>query len=137
MFKLALVLCILSFTFGSFAEDFMISPYPGEELYVANSPSAEYAHKKASGPEIVCDLLIVRPVLAVFTGLGIAAYGVTLPFTVVGGNVDRATKKLVTDPIHNLFGYPLGSYFSKDTQKIVNPDGSIIVHHNGNRYLFD
>lgn len=44
------------------------------------------------------DLLIARPVLALMTVAGTAAFVVSLPFSALGGNVGDAAKTLVVGP---------------------------------------
>jgi len=66
---------------------------PGDE------PSAE---------EMVGDLLVARPVGVVVTALGAAAFVVSLPFSAIGGNVDRAADKLVVGPARETFVRCLG-----------------------------
>jgi len=54
------------------------------------------------------DLVVVRPLWFVATVLGTAAFIVSLPFTIVGGNTGEAGQKLVVAPAKYTFTRPLG-----------------------------
>lgn len=57
---------------------------------------------------VVGDAVVVRPLMLVTTALGTAAFVVTLPFSLLGGNVSEAGEKLVTGPARYTFLRPLG-----------------------------
>lgn len=57
---------------------------------------------------IFIDGLLVRPVMIVTTAVGVVAFVVTLPFSILGGNVDEAGQKLVVEPAEYTFVRPLG-----------------------------
>ncbi len=63
---------------------------------------------KFKGPAMVFDLLFARPIGLVGTALGSAVFVVSLPFTLLGGNVGEAGKVLVIDPVKFTFVRPLG-----------------------------
>jgi hypothetical protein len=50
----------------------------------------------------------VRPFMLVGTVLTTATFIVTLPFSALGGNVDEAATKLVSEPASYTFVRPLG-----------------------------
>lgn len=54
------------------------------------------------------DLVVVRPIWLVATVLGTAAFIVSLPFTIPGGNTGEAAQKLVVAPAKYTFTRPLG-----------------------------
>jgi hypothetical protein len=54
------------------------------------------------------DLFVVRPIWLVGTVLGTAAFIVSLPFTILGGNTGEAAQKLVVAPAKYTFTRPLG-----------------------------
>lgn len=54
------------------------------------------------------DLLLARPALLVGTVLGTVAWGVGLPFSLLGGNVGESTEVLVLTPARNTFVRCLG-----------------------------
>jgi len=56
------------------------------------------------------DFLLVRPGGAIATAAGICCFAVTLPFSLLGWNVDTAAEKLVVDPIKFTFFRPLGDF---------------------------
>lgn len=54
------------------------------------------------------DLLVARPLGIVAAGVGTAAFLVSLPFTLMGGNVEQAADHLVVGPAHAAFTRCLG-----------------------------
>lgn len=58
--------------------------------------------------DMVLDLLILRPLGLLATGLGSAAFVVALPFTLPGGNTGEAACELVHSPFAYTFNRPLG-----------------------------
>ncbi|ADJ28163.1 hypothetical protein [Nitrosococcus watsonii] len=58
------------------------------------------------------DLLIARPLLLVATGLGTGIFLVSLPFSVLGGNVKEAADTLVVGPAQQTFTRCLGCRIS-------------------------
>jgi hypothetical protein len=65
---------------------------------------------KISAPAMTADLLVVRPVGIVATGVGFVVYIVSLPFSYLGGNTPQAWEKLVKDPARFTFTRPLGEF---------------------------
>jgi len=65
-------------------------------------------HKSSSGPAMVADLVLIRPIGLIATVLGSVVFVVSLPFTLLGGNVDEAAKSLVVEPAKFTFVRPLG-----------------------------
>ena len=61
-----------------------------------------------TGEEMLADGLLVRPSMLVGTALGIVAFVVTLPFSILGGNLDDAGRELVVEPAAYTFARPLG-----------------------------
>lgn len=79
----------------------------------AASWSPAYAIEDAFGdrPREVAmfgDLLIARPVLLLSTAVGSLAWGVGLPFSLLGGNVGESAEVLVLTPARNTFTRCLG-----------------------------
>jgi hypothetical protein len=62
----------------------------------------------SSSETMMIDGLLVRPVMLVGTVLGIVTFVGTLPFSILGGNVDEAGQKLVVEPAEYTFVRPLG-----------------------------
>jgi len=54
--------------------------------------------------------LLVRPGGAIATAAGISCFIVTLPFSLLGWNVDTAAEKLVVDPVKFTLFRPLGDF---------------------------
>ena len=61
-----------------------------------------------SAGAMFADAVVARPIGAVITVLGTAAFVVTLPFSALGGNVDEAADKLVVSPARETFVRCLG-----------------------------
>lgn len=77
---------------------------------VAQAQQAQ-SRNDASEPgtgEIMADVLIARPIGAAMTAIGAAAFIVTLPFSVAGGDVAEAGEKLVVGPGKETFVRCLG-----------------------------
>lgn len=58
--------------------------------------------------EIMADVLVARPIGAAMTAIGAAAFLVTLPFSIAGGDVAEAGQKLVVGPGKETFVRCLG-----------------------------
>jgi hypothetical protein len=58
--------------------------------------------------EMVLDGLIYRPISLAGTVIGTGIFIVTLPFSILGGNVEDAGQKLVIEPARITFGSCLG-----------------------------
>lgn len=63
-----------------------------------------------SAEAMAIDLIMVRPASLVATVLGTATFIVSLPFSILGGNVDDAGKNLVLKPAKTTFIRPLGEF---------------------------
>lgn len=67
------------------------------------------------------DLLIARPIGLVMTGVGAAAFLVSLPFTMLAGSVAESAEKLVVGPAESTFMRCLGcvnpGYSNKDLER--------------------
>ncbi len=61
-----------------------------------------------TGGEMLADAFLVRPFMLVGTAATTATFIVTLPFTLLGGNVGEAADKLVIEPAAYTFVRPLG-----------------------------
>lgn len=67
-----------------------------------------YAEDRPGEIATIGDALLVRPVMLVVTGLGLAAFTVSLPFSALGGNVEEAGETLVKAPARSTFLRCLG-----------------------------
>ncbi|MCO6412668.1 MAG: hypothetical protein J5I92_07985 [Thiogranum sp.] len=61
-----------------------------------------------TGGEMLADAFLVRPFMLVGTVLTTATFIVTLPFSLLGGNVGDAAETLVLEPAKYTFVRPLG-----------------------------
>lgn len=77
----------------------LVVPYPA---------MAEKVQEDPSGAQMTADLLVARPLGLAMFGIGTAVYVVTLPFSLIGGNVGDAGKKLVVQPAQEVFVRCLG-----------------------------
>ena len=57
---------------------------------------------------MIADTLVVRPLMLVATAVGTLTFIVSLPFTALGGNADKAVEQLVLEPAKYTFVRPLG-----------------------------
>jgi hypothetical protein len=62
-----------------------------------------------TGGTMLADAFMVRPFMLVGTILGTATFIVTLPFSLLGGNVGEASRALVVEPAAYTFVRPLGA----------------------------
>lgn len=60
------------------------------------------------GADMVLDLLILRPLGLLATGIGSVAFVVSLPFTLPSASAGAAACELVTRPLAYTFSRPLG-----------------------------
>lgn len=63
-----------------------------------------------SGEAMAFDAMLVRPLGLVGTLVGTAFFVVSLPFSILGGNVDDAAQNLVVKPAKTTFVRPLGEF---------------------------
>ena len=56
------------------------------------------------------DIIFARPLGLVATIVGSALFIVSLPFSALGGNVNKASQKLVVDPFNYTFKRPLRKF---------------------------
>jgi hypothetical protein len=77
-------------------------------LMVPALSQAELVEEDPTALAMTTDLLFVRPLLLVTTVAGSAAYVVSLPFSLAGGNADQAADTLVVKPAKATFQRCLG-----------------------------
>ncbi len=85
----------------------------GSTLQVAVAAKAyQQQTTERSAGAMAIDALAVRPLGLIATALGTGIFLLSLPFSVLGGNVDQAARSLVVAPAHFTFVRPLGEYDS-------------------------
>jgi hypothetical protein len=77
------------------------SPALAQEYFEAEEPG---------GGEMTYDLFIVRPIGIIATAVGSVVFVLSLPFSLLGDNVDAAGEKLVKAPARFTFKRPLGEF---------------------------
>jgi hypothetical protein len=77
-------------------------------LMIPAMSQAELVEEEPTALAMTGDLLIVRPLMLVATVVGSAAYVVSLPFSLAGGNADQAAQTLVVEPARTTFVRCLG-----------------------------
>lgn len=77
-------------------------------MFSANVAAYERVADEPTAGTMLADTFMVRPFMLVGTILGTATFIVTLPFSLLGGNVGEAGKTLVVDPAAYTFVRPLG-----------------------------
>lgn len=80
-------------------------------LALAAAPAwaaGSYVGDEPSMGEMLVDGIVVRPLGLAATVVGIAGWVVTLPFSLIGGNVGEATQTMIVDPATFTFVRPLG-----------------------------
>lgn len=78
-----------------------------------------------SGGEMMVDAVVARPIGLVTTAVGAAAFIVTLPFSAMGGNIDKAADKLVVDPARETFVRCLGCKQAGHPDRFKGKEGEI------------
>lgn len=71
-------------------------------------PYGGFDNVEPTGGEMLADAFLVRPFMLVGTVLTTATFIVTLPFSLLGGNVGDAAETLVLEPAKYTFVRPLG-----------------------------
>lgn len=78
-----------------------------------------------SGGEMMMDAVVARPIGIATTAVGVAAFIVTLPFSAMGGNVDKAASKLVVDPARETFVRCLGCRQAGHPDRFRGKEGEV------------
>ncbi len=69
-----------------------------------------FESEEPEGGEMIYDLFIVRPIGIIATAAGTVVFVLSLPFSLLGDNVDTAGEKLVKAPARFTFKRPLGEF---------------------------
>ncbi|MBL4623215.1 MAG: hypothetical protein JKY89_12540 [Immundisolibacteraceae bacterium] len=77
-------------------------------LFAPSSFAASSTQQNPTSVQMGADLVIARPVQLAATLVGVVFFVASLPFTVMGDNVDQAAKALVADPARATFARCLG-----------------------------
>lgn len=79
---------------------------PGVAAATGSSPGL--GGNEPSAGSMVADLILVRPASLIGTAVTTAVFVVSLPFSLLGGNVHQAADLLVVRPAEYTFVRPLG-----------------------------
>ena len=74
----------------------------------ASVPSDNNNQQEPTAGEMFADAVAVRPMTLAASAVGLAAWVVTLPFTIPSGSAADAGKSWVVDPLEYTFVRPLG-----------------------------
>ena len=77
-------------------------------LVIPQISLAETVKEEPTALAMVTDTVLVRPVMLAVTVVGTAFFVVSLPFSVLGGNVGQAADTLMVQPAANTFIRCLG-----------------------------
>lgn len=118
--KRRLIACVMLLAIGMAA-----LPVRAEEL------SDDQINDRPTALSMFGDVVLARPMLLVGTVIGAAAFVVSLPFTVLGGNVKESADTLVVGIAHSTFVRCLGCTETQDEYKnrstVVNDNGTTTV----------
>ncbi|WP_430460907.1 outer membrane beta-barrel protein [Thalassolituus sp. LLYu03] len=91
--------------------------------------NAELIEESPSAGAMVADAVLARPLYFVLSQAGALVYGVTLPFTLLGGNADEAAEALVVTPLQAAFVRCLGcGKIENEVGDLREGDGKTIRH---------
>ena len=90
----------------------------GLALWMPTGVLAEKVEENPGGFRMATDLIVARPIGLVLFGLGTATFIVTLPFSLLGGNVEDAGGQLVVEPAREVFVRCLGCSKAGRKEKI-------------------
>ena len=82
---------------------------------MADEPQSAYDPAyDPTAAEIMADALVVRPLMLGVTAIGVGTFLVSLPFSLLGGNVAEVGTTLVMEPARYTFTRPLGDLRKRD-----------------------
>lgn len=111
------------FSFRSRAVRALVTMFTCLALAVPAVSFAEAVEEDPSALRMTGDALVGRPGLLALTALGAATFLVTLPFSLLGGNVDQAADTLVIEPAKQTFARCLGCLDRIPDSKLRLPGG--------------
>ena len=93
---------------GSVTKKLKLMALAGMLVFTPQLAMAERVEENPSMFRMLGDLLVARPLGLVVATVGTAAYIVSLPVSVLGGNADEAAEKMVVEPVKEVFVRCLG-----------------------------
>jgi len=79
-------------------------------LVPAAAAGALASDTEPSSGAMLADMFMIRPTMLVGSAIGVTTFIVSLPFTLLGGNMDEAADQLVSKPVKYTFVRPLGEF---------------------------
>jgi hypothetical protein len=76
---------------------------------------AHYAD--ATGGEQFADVVVVRPMTLIASGVGLVAWVASLPFSLPAGNADQLGQEIVLGPLNYTFNRPVGAMGLEDVHE--------------------
>lgn len=77
-------------------------------LSIISGCASDPNRQEPTGGEMAADALLVRPATLTYSAVGLAAWVVTLPFTLPSGDADDAAREWWVEPFAYTFDRPLG-----------------------------
>ena len=77
-------------------------------LSIISGCASDPNRQEPTGGEMAADALLVRPMTLTYSAVGLAAWVVTLPFTLPSGDADDAAREWWVEPFAYTFDRPLG-----------------------------
>lgn len=91
---------------------------------------ADSLNNTPSAGAMVADAVVVRPLYFALSQAGAVLYTATLPFTLLGGNADKAAETLVVTPLQGAFIRCLGcGKIENQVGRLSEADGSKTIKH--------
>jgi hypothetical protein len=98
-------------------------------LALSSVSGAETIEESPSAGAMVADAVFARPLYFVMSQAGALIYGVTLPFTLLGGNADEAAETFVVTPLQAAFVRCLGcGKIPNEVGEVKEGEGKTIRH---------
>ena len=82
--------------------------FSGQPAVAGDQQQAQQVARRPSAEAMILDGLVYRPVSLAGSIVGTGIFVVTLPFSLLGGNVKQAGETLVLEPARDTFGRCLG-----------------------------
>ncbi|WAC07978.1 MAG: hypothetical protein OS130_01900 [Thermodesulfobacteriota bacterium] len=82
----------------------------GSSQQASYSVEVSQVDARPSFPDVLCDLIFIRPAGVVVLGIGLGATVVATPFALPTGTMSQVSQALIIDPFDYTFVRPLGDW---------------------------